>query len=128
MAALTVAAATQPPDSGRLNNGVYTVLASGAGSTQTAVVAAVAGKKITIIRGWITFDGAVVDNVIVQSANTSLFTAYGSNGVATTIELPRGLYTAAGEALNLKKASTATISCHIEYVVIASGVHLPLSA
>jgi len=128
MAALTVSTATQPPDSGRLNNGIYTVLASGAGTTQTAVVAAVAAKKITIVRGWISFDGATADNVIVQSGNTTLFTAYGSNAVAITVELPRGLYTAAGAALNLKKASTAVVSVHIEYAVIGSGVHLPLSA
>jgi len=127
MALLTVSTATQPYDSGRLDNGVYTVLLSGAGTEQTPAVAAVAGKRIVILRGWISWDGGANETLAIQSASTTLFTQGLGAAYAGCREFPRGLYTAAGEALNLDKSgAVALISCHIEYVVIASGVHLPL--
>ena len=128
MAALTVSTPTQPYDSGRLGRGVYTVLASGAGADQTEIVAALAGSHILILRGWLSSDGGDTETVAIQSASTTLFTQGVMNVLAACVELPRGLYTAAGEALNLKKASTAVVSVLIEYAVIGSGVHLPLSA
>jgi len=129
MAALTVSTPTQPYDSGRLGRGVYTVLASGAGADQTEIVAAVAGSYILILRGWISWDGGASELVAIQSASTTLFSQGIGAAFPSCREIPRGLYTAAGEALNLDKSgAVAVISCHIEYVYVTAGQHMALAS
>jgi len=120
MAALTVATATQPPDARRLDALVYTTLVSGAGTTATEVVAAVADKQTVITGGVVSWDGGAAETLEILSDSTVLFTVE-MPAVKGNLKLPH-LYTEDSEALNVHKSgAVASVNVHVEYATITAG-------
>ncbi len=96
-----------------------TAIINTAASGDTAVVAAVAGKRIRVINYVLTAAGVV--SVKFRSATTDLTGAmpFAANGGIAAAGAQPGYWvqTAAGEALNLNLSAAAQVSGHITYDV-----------
>ena len=122
MAVLTAGTAFAPFVSQWKSNGVLVVRFFGAGVTITPLAVAVSASRHVIVAGRVTFEGAGGLD-ICSDANVIDQIEFVTRG---TCNLPVGLETNTGEALQITNANAQTVRGWVAYATLIDGQPCPL--